>query len=180
MSFSVFYAVMLHTLKGLHAFDTSAAFAANRKSLLRFALSVVFLNLLPFLHFSIILLYLLQYLELDIFSVLTIFALSISIFGFDKVFHAILIRFSGKLYTAQEFESVTKFGENMKRKFASHYLQFLIPGLLYILIPLGLLLLEFEKVSGLATILGSAACAVIVWHRWRSLSVSKLDETTSP
>jgi len=180
VSFSVFYAVMLHTLKGLHAFDTSAAFAANKKSLLRFALSVAFLNLLPFLHFSVILLYLLHYLQLNIFSILTIFALSISIFGFDKVFHAILVRFSGRLYTAAEFESVMKFSNDMKRKFASHYLQFLVPGLLYILIPLGLLLLEFEKVSGIATIIGSAAGAVIVWHRWRAMSLRKQDEAASP
>jgi hypothetical protein len=166
---------MLHTLKGLHAFDTSAAFTANPKSLMRFALSVLFLNLLPFLHFSIILLYLLRYLQVDIFSILLVFALSISIFGFDKIFHAILIRGSNRLYTSSEFESVISFSDSMRRKFASHYLQFLIPGLLYVLVPLGMLLFEFDKLSGLLVISGSILGTVVVWHRWRSASMRKID-----
>jgi hypothetical protein len=147
--------------------------------LTRFALSVIFLNLLPFLHFSIILLYLLHYLEVNIFSVLIVFALSISIFGFDKVFHAILIRNSRRLYTKSEFESVMRFSDSKRKKFSLHYLQLLIPGLLYIQIPLGLLLLEFDKVFGLAIIFGSIAGALAVWYLWHSLWVQKMDESTN-
>lgn len=176
VSFSIFYAVMLHTLKGLHAFDTSAAYTGNPKSLMRFVLSIVFLNLLPFLHFSIILLYLLHYLEVNILSILLVFALSISIFGFDKIFHAILIRGNKRLYTKSEYESVINFSDSMRKKFASHYLQFLIPGLLYVLVPLGLLLLEFDKVSGLIIISCSILGALVVWHRWRTASVRKVNE----
>jgi len=170
---------MLHTLKGLHAFDTAAAYTGNPKSLIRFVLSIVFLNLLPFLHFSIILLYLLHYLEVNILSILMVFSLSISIFGFDKIFHAILIRGSNQLYTKSEFDSVINFSDSMRRKFASHYLQFLIPGLLYVLVPLGLLLLEFDKVSGLIVISSSIIGALLVWHQWRTASARKLTEKSN-
>ena len=179
VSFSIFYAVMLHTLKGIHAFDTSAAFTANRKALFRFAMSVIFLNLFPFLHFSIILLYLLNYLVVDIFSILLVFSLSISIFGFDKVFHAMLIRGRTRFYTESEFESVLKFSDSTRRKFESNFLQFLVPGLLYILVPLGLLMLEFELVSGLAIIFGSITGSIIVWYWWRCEPVKRLDEQSS-
>ena len=179
VSFSIFYAVMLHTLKGIHAFDTAAAFTGNPKSLMRFALSILFLNLLPFLHFSIILLYLLHYLEVSIFSILLVFALSISIFGFDKIFHAMLIGSSKRLYTESEFESVINFSDSMRKKFASHYLQFLMPGLLYVLVPLGLLLFEFDKVSGLVIISCSILGASVVWHRWRSTSMHKINERSN-
>jgi hypothetical protein len=179
ISFSIFYDVMLHTLKGLRAFDTTAAFTGNAKPLARFALSILFLNLLPFLHFSIILLYLLHYLHTDIFSILLVFAMSISIFGYDKVFHAMLIRGSKRLYTESELESVVNFSDSMRRKFASHYLQSLIPGLLYVLVPLGLLLLAFDAVWGLIIISCSIIGSFIVWYRWRFPRVQELDQRSS-
>ena len=167
---------MLHTLRGLAAFDTSAAYKGNPKSLMRFVLSIIFLNLLPFLHFSIILLYLLHNLEVNILTILIIFSLSISIFGFDKIFHALLIRGRNKLYTKSELESVTSYSDNMRKKFSSHYLQFLVPGLLYVLIPLALLLLEFDKLLGLILISCSVGGALLVWHRGRTGSAKILDE----
>ena len=175
ISFSVFYAVMLHTIRGIRAFDTSAAFTADPRSLRRFVLSILFLNLLPFLHFSIILLYLLHYLALNIFSILVVFALSISVFGFDKVFHTMLIRFNGMLYTSSEYQSVIN-SESAARKFSSHYLQYLIPGLLYILVPLGLLLLQFDLASGIVTIVGIVAGSFVAWHRWHSDSDPRPNE----
>jgi len=167
---------MLHTIRGIRAFDTSAAFTADPRSLRRFVLSVLFLNLFPFLHFSIILLYLLHYLALNIFSILVVFALSISIFGFDKIFHTTLIRFNGMLYTSSEYQSVIKHSESAARKFSSHYLQYLIPGLLYILVPLGLLLLQFDLASGIVTIVGTVAGSFVAWHRWRSKSDPRPNE----
>lgn len=171
---------MLHTIRGIRAFDTSAALTANPRSVMRFVLSILFLNLFPFLHFSIILLYLLHYLELNIISILTVFALSISIFGFDKVFHAMLIRGSGRLYTEPELESVKHFSDSARRKFASHYLQYLIPGLLYILVPLGLLLLQFDRASGIATIAGAIVGSLVIWLRWRSRSMRNMGKGIHP
>jgi len=170
---------MLHTLKGLQAFDTTAAFTGNPKSLARFALSILMLNLLPFLYFSVILLYLLHYLRIDIFSILLVFALSISIFGFDKVFHAILIKSRKKLYTEFELESVINYNEGMSRKFASHYLQSLIPGLLYILVPLGLLLGAFDVLSGVILVSCSIIGSFIVWYRWRHPSIRQTAQGAS-
>jgi hypothetical protein len=167
VSFSIFYGVMLHTLKGIRAFDTSAAFTGNKQPLIRFAMSVVFLNLLPFLQFSIIILYALQNLDLNIFSILIVFGLSIGIFGFDKVFHAILIKERKRLYEDAELETVVGYSSALARRFSSHYLQYLIPGVLYISVPLGALLLLFDASIGVALLVTSIAMSLVVWTHWR-------------
>ena len=167
VSFSIFYGVMLHALKGMHAFDTSAVFTGDAKPVARFAISVFFLNLLPFLYFSIVLLYFLQDLQVNIFTILVVFALSLSIFGFNKIFYSILVSGKSRLYTPSELESVTRFSGSIERKFSSHYLQFLIPGILYILVPIGMLALALDIPTGAAIIAASIGGSIAAWYRWR-------------
>ncbi|HLG37206.1 MAG TPA: hypothetical protein VI338_03665 [Nitrososphaera sp.] len=169
ISFSIFYAVMLHTIRGIRAFDTSSAFTGGAKPLRRFILSIIVLNFLPFIYFSVILLYLLQFLEVSILSILVVFGLSIGIFGFDKIFHAFLVRYKSSFYTSGEMESIlgNGNGQNIARKFSCHYLQYLIPGVLYIVVPLGFLLVEFDAIMGISTIVGSALAGFAIWHYWR-------------
>jgi hypothetical protein len=168
VSFSIFYGVMLHTLKGIRAFDTSAAFTGKPAPLARFAMSIAFLNLLPFLEFSIIILYALENLQLNILSILLVFGLSIGIFGFDKIFHALLIGAKTRLYNGGELESVCGLNDALARKFSSHYLQFLVPGLLYIFVPIGLLLLlTFDIFTGIMIIISTILSSVLLWIQWR-------------
>lgn len=163
---------MLHTIKGIRAFDTSAAFTGNTKSLARFGMSIFLLNLLPFIQFSVILLYSLQYLEVNILSILIIFALSISIFGFDKIFQSMLVRSRHRLYSEAELKAILVSSEHIKRKFDSHYFQLLVPGLLYIFIPLGFLVLEFDLVAGLIIIFFTSAASLSGWYHWRNAATA--------
>ncbi len=180
ITFSIFYGVMLHTLKGIRAFDTSSAFTGNAKPLRRFVLSIVFLNFLPFIHFSMILLYLLQNLELSIYSILVVFGLSIGIFGFDKIFHAILSRYRNSLYTTSELESILRNYDNAGRKFSFHYLQNLVPGLLYIFVPLGFLIYGFNWIIGVVIIVASIVAGFVTWYRWKGTMITpKVDERPS-
>jgi hypothetical protein len=94
--------------------------------------------------------------------------LSISIFGFDKIFHAILVRHVTALYTEAEVASISA-NENIKKKFSYHYFQFLVPGALYVAIPIALLATIFNAGIGLSAIVISAVGTVAAWYRWRNV-----------
>lgn len=155
--FSVFYGVMLTLCRGLHAFDTSAAFAGDRRALARVLLSISLLNAVPFFYFALTFINLIIPLSVEIFSIFVVLALSLSVFGFYKILYSVLVAMKERLYYAQNETNLKGYypydaDRKIVTEFDRHYMQHLVPGILYVFVPLCLTLVYYNVALGIVSL----------------------------
>ncbi len=163
ISFSVFYGVMLSLCRGLHAFDSSSAFKGERKAFARILVSISLINVIPFSYFAITFIYFVMPLPLNIFSVFVVLGLSLSVFGFYKILYGVLVGFKRRLYNELNEDNVKGYypydsDRKIMTEFDRHPMHHLVPGALYIFIPLGLLAFYYSLMAAivlLAILFGS-------------------------
>ena len=135
--FPIFYVVLLGFAGGIRAFDTATAFNAHLEAIARFALAVIFINIIPFAYFTILLFYGIPKMNYDTWSIMVVFALSLSVFGFSRIYYGIILGGKNHFYYKDEVDRMLKEKSQDKLDFSRHFSQQLFPGLLYVLIPLG-------------------------------------------
>lgn len=135
VSFSIFFVIMLESMKNLAPFKTSVAFKDTRV-FHRLLLSVFVLNILPVLYFTIFLLNL-RYTRLDIYPIFVTFSLSLGVYSFARLYTTIIIFFKEKFYTCDELVSYchSKRFEDLRITINRHWSQEFFAFCYYLLIP---------------------------------------------
>lgn len=139
IAFSVFFGLMLSFAGGIRAFDTTPVYKGNIRPIARFTISVLILNLAPFGYFALILVYGLPVLgNFDFPKVIVTLALAIGVFGFSRIYYAVVTAGQRILYAKGELEQIKILKRDNVIGYHYHHTQYLFPGLMYILVPLGI------------------------------------------
>lgn len=128
---------MLGFAGGIRAFDTATSFNAHLEAFARFALAVIFINIIPFAYFTIFLFYGIPKMNYDPWSIMVVFALSLSVFGFSRIYYGIILAGKNHLYYKNEMDRMLEERPQERLGFSRHFSQQFFPGLLYISIPIG-------------------------------------------
>ena len=158
IAFPIFFGLLLHFSGGVRAFDTTALLKRNRKNIFRLTISIILLNVLPFGYFSIILLWALPSISefnditwLNVVRVSVTLALALAVIGFYRIYYSVTVAYQKKLYTSAELKQIIDTKKDSSWEFRYHHTQFLIPGLLYIAIPIGMFFILLGSLYGIVS-----------------------------
>lgn len=130
---------MLNSSNSIKPFNAELAFRGNKEAFYRFLISVSLLNFLPILHLAFFLISLKELQEISIQNVFVVFLLAFSVFGYAKIYYSVITNKNkeGKyrFYSRIEFEKIVEKNPEQKIGFNRHFLRHLVPGCLYVIIP---------------------------------------------
>lgn len=163
--FSIFFAIMLYSVKELAPFKTSLAHIRQVQK--RLGVSIFVLNVAPIIYFIYFLTSLensnFQFSEFlgNIIPIVTVFALSLSVYGFQQFWFAIINGFQESLFTQNELFKI-KFVKNLEF-FWRHPNQNLYPAIYYVLIPTIFFYYMSNQISSLISIIGFLIIITFGW-----------------
>lgn len=185
IAFPIFFGLMLSFSGGIRAFDTTPVFKGNKKNIARFTISILILNVIPFAYFSVILVYGLRLLgDVDFPKVIVTMGLALGVFGFSRIYYAIVTAGKNILYEKGELNQIKELKRDNIIGYQYHHTQYLFPGLMYLLIPIGIfsLFVNIKNFSGITwivivgVIIFGIICRKIYSNKLLDASNTKLDE----